>query len=308
MKSISKTLANQLLTLAWRPLPVRPDRLFFLLGHDRSGSTWLGSTIGYAENLIYLHEPMNEKTSLRGNWKLYNQLLAPGEESPAHRRIYDPAVRGLGTRDLNLKELRTRAFGSPAVVIKETGGMLLGEWFQNRYGGKVALIFRHPAPLVVSNLKMGKPNALKWLEALTGQEKIMALAGVAPGVESVDRNDVVSIFTASYCIRYLVTLDQLERNPEWIRLHYEDFCMDPVRRFQQLYGELGLPFTDRVRERIMSDSTTDRSESFFGTRRKTSEMLAKWHGQVDPDMERAIRSTMEAFSFPLYNRREDWER
>jgi hypothetical protein len=308
VKNQVKAIANRMARGFLRRRPIRGHPKVFLLGHDRSGSTWIGSILGEAERSIYLHEPMNRKTSRMGDWDLYNCHLKAGEPETRLEHIYDAAARGYGPRLLSLKELRWQALSRPTVIIKETGGMLLGEWFQHRYGGRVAILFRHPAPLILSNLRMGEANGRKWFQQLEAQPKIKEIPEIMEGLRDFESSDPVELFAAGYCIRYLVTLRQMEKNPEWLRFHHEDFCMEPEATFRDAFQRLGLTFGENARAALGASSRSDGSTGFFGLRRDSREVVHKWHKKCSAKMEKTIRRQLERFSFPYYQRDEDWER
>ncbi|MEM7011041.1 MAG: hypothetical protein AAF585_06105 [Verrucomicrobiota bacterium] len=293
MNSILKTVADSVVdSICQRTSAV--DKPRFLLGHDRSGSTWVGSTLGMAKDAIYVHEPVNETASKIGNWTLYNSHLNPAESSAAHAKIYDRAAKGLGVRELSQKELRLRLTSKPTIIIKETGGMLLGEWFQERYKAKIAILFRHPAGVILSNIAMDPKNAQRWFARLISQRSIIEMPIVASGLNKIAGDeDPFSQFAAVYCIRYSVVLDQLKRNPHWLRARYEDLCHDPVTEFRQLYSGLELDWSSEIERKIIGGASS-------------ADRAARWRDRIERNDERRIRSVLESFSFPIYNDAADW--
>ena len=302
---------NQITNRVLRPVArVKPlqRRPVFLLGHDRSGTTWLGRTLGLAPDSIYLHEPVNSHASGLGNWDCYNLYLPASCRNAECERIFDQAVQGVGVRNLSHAEIGRRLFGDPAVVIKETGGMMNGEWFARRYKARIAILFRHPVPLILSNIRMAAHNAGNWLGKLRGQETLMRehcadldldrILGADP--------DLFTRFAAVYCIRYRVVLHQLARNPGWLRLEYADFCKNPVDRFRELFHGLDLMFTPGIEESIRESCSTDGSEAFFGTKRVSRVMAESWRTKVDRSDAAKVRRVLEAFDFPLYRDPADW--
>lgn len=307
MITLAKDVLHSIAETALLPAASRGGDNIFLLGHDRSGTTWIASTLGLAANAIYLHEPMNERSSRAGNWQLYNTYLDRTEESPLHARVYDSAARGFGVRRLSLNEWKIRMFSRPSIIIKETGGMLLGEWFEGRYGGRILALIRHPAPVILSNIAMDADNAGRWFETLKRQKPVTTIPGLAGKLASIDARDPVQTFAAVYCVRYTILLDQLERHPHWRLLRYEDFAADPVAEFRRLFASVGFAFTPQVEREINRRCNSDGPDTFFGTERNSRAMLTRWRAKVDRDMERRIRTVLEEFSFPLYNAAADWE-
>jgi hypothetical protein len=282
------------------------NNLIFLLGHDRSGSSWIGSMLGLAKNTIYLHEPINETASNIGNWALYHSYLDAGECSEPHEKIYDVATRGIGVRNLRISECVSLLTCKPTVVIKETGGMLLGNWLQNRYGGKIIALFRHPAPLILSNIKMSSDNADMWLKRLMEQDEIASMPEIKKGLSKINTKSVIEKFAAVYCIRYTILLRQLEQNPDWIQIFYEDFCLNPEQEFEKLFQKVGLKFSEKIRRRILDTTTRDESGKFFGKFRISKNQVFDWRENVSHHMEKEIRTVMDVFEMPIYANDQYW--
>ena len=298
---------NGMPTLAYKVRPLR-SRPIMLLAHDRSGSTWVGHTLGMARDAIYLHEPINPSASLIGNGWLYNVYIEKDAEASEHRRIFDKACQGYGVRKLSNKEISVRLFGRPHVIIKETGGMMNGEWFARTYKARILVLARHPAPLILSNIRLNPRNADNWLGRILSQQKIREehLEGVAANLDDYTKADVVTKFAVIYAIRYRVALNQLARNPDWLLVKYETLCEAPVTRFEALYQQLGLDFTDEIGFSIERDCSTDGSNAFFGTRRISRSNLTKWFAQCGEEDRARIRRVLETFQLPLYNAEADW--
>jgi hypothetical protein len=282
------------------------NNLIFLLGHDRSGSSWIGSMLGLAEKTIYLHEPINETASNIGNWALYHSYLQAGTHSIPHENIYDFATRGIGVRNLKLSECRQVIFHNPKIIIKETGGMLLGNWFQNRYGGKIIALFRHPAPLILSNIKMSSANADMWLQRFMKQDEIVSMREIRKGLSKIKTTTIVEKFAVVYCIRYKILIGQLEQNPQWIQIFYEDFCLNPEGEFEKLFNNVGLKFSENVRLRIVEATTRDASDNFFGKNRISKNQVFSCRERVDQHMEKEIRTIIDAFEMPIYANDKSW--
>lgn len=307
MKDILKNKINKLAQIYFRRRP-QPGEGIFLLGHDRAGTTWVGNTLSLPKNIIYLHEPINETASRIGDWNAYNQCLHRGDSNKRYAEIFDNATRGIGVRELRLRELIVQFQGRARVVIKETGGMLCGEWFEERYGGQIVLLIRHPAPTIMSNIRMGEANAGNWLQQLSLQDKIMdSLTNRQKEWVRNGKNEPVwRQFALVYCLRYGEALRQLKRNPCWIYCRYEDICARPESQFRELFNKLRLEFTEQTRQIIREKTTNDDSSNFFGTERNSQRQLKKWKKRISQEQESELRAIMEVFEFPEYGDTNDW--
>lgn len=307
MKDTIKKKINKLACIYFRKRSV-PKNGIFLLGHDRAGTTWVGNTLSLPEDVLYLHEPINETASAIGNWEAYNHCLRSDDRDEKYEFIFDHAARGIAVRELTRKELMARLPGRARIVIKETGGMLCGEWFEQRYGGQIILLIRHPAPTILSNMRMGEANAGNWLRQLSSQERIMDPLSERQ-TELVRGGREASVwrqFALVYCLRYGEALRQLEENPQWIYRRYEDICANPEEEFRELYEKLGLVVTDEIRKTIKEKTTTDESRNFFGTKRDTHRQLNKWQKRIGQEQVNELRGILDAFHFPEYGDTKEW--
>lgn len=306
MKNTLKSIINKTTSFVISKQKSKSNDLIFLLGHDRSGSSWIGSMLGLAKNTIYLHEPINETASKIGNWSLYHSYLQAGQNSQPHEKIYDMATRGIGVRNLRLLECKQVLCSSPKIIIKETGGMLLGEWFKYKYGGKIIALFRHPAPLIFSNIKMSSANAGMWLKRLLQNDEIVSRPEISKGIIKITPKSVVEQFAVVYCIRYKILIEQLVKNPEWIQIFYEDFCLEPEVEFKKLFNKVGLKYSQNVKNRILETTIRDESNKAFGKYRISKNQVFTWRGNVSKEMEREIRTITDAFEMPIYNDDKSW--
>lgn len=292
--------------LAWPLLRLKPVRTrpVLVLGHDRSGTTWIGRTLGFAARALYVHEPLNPGTSRFGNWSFWNSYLRDGDHGGELARIFEAVTRGIPPQPWSRAELRTRFAPETRLVVKETGGMLCGEWFAKRYTADIVAVVRHPVPVVRSNLKQGVRPEL-WRDRLLAQTALME-DHLAPYREQLAQDGpALDVMARVWAARHRVFANQLARNKEWRTVVYETLCNDPLAGFQSLFENLGLKLDEAAAQRIRG-STETHEDGFFATRRVSSETADRWKSEAPRDDVQRIREVIRPFDLPYYSTDKDW--
>lgn len=292
--------------LAWPILRLRPvsTRPIFVVGHDRSGTTWLGRTLGCSAATLYIHEPLNPGASRLGHWSHWNSYLRATDPGGELAAIFDRITRGLPKAPWTRAELRKRLAPGVRLVIKETGGMLCGAWFAQRYAAEVVAIVRHPVPVVLSNLKQDVRPEI-WREQLLSQAALME-DHLAPYREQLARDgSAVEVMARVWAARHRVLANQLAKQKDWHLIAYEALCGDPLAGYRALFERLGLVL-DKSGEASIQASTKSQDDDFFGTRRVSAEMPERWKSEAPREDVNRIREAIQPFGLPFYSKAEDW--
>ena len=242
-----------------------------VLSLPRSGSSWLGDTMGQAADALYLREPVtqNDATFYRLG-TVFHPDRAGAEVETTYRRLADKAFLGWPDYDHTIVRvperwgLRQRR--SRRVVIKEVNPLACG-WYLGRYRPRVIHLVRHPVAVALSNQKKGwlTPDPHDWarygaFQAMAIREQAEALAGY-PASEAVT---------------------------------YESLCADPLRVFERLFAFAGLTWDGPIREFIQAQSARSR------------EMIGSWRREVPPRTVEALRRGYSAAGLPWYRDDRDW--
>ena len=89
------------------------------------------------------------------------------------------------------------------------------------------------------------------------------------------------------------------RNEKWVWVIFEDVCVEPVAKFKDLYRRLGMEWTQAAEEKLLNMTNT-RSDSFYGTNRKSSEEVDKWKNTLSEEEIEAIRSAILKYNTSIY--------
>ncbi|WP_084130359.1 sulfotransferase [Demequina sp. NBRC 110055] len=250
-------------------------------GCPRSGTTWVGSTVGAASEVFYLYEPFNDEAPhpLRVSERYqYVDPTAPADaiadvatlvdmgrlgsrvrataraarlgtgfrsELPSHLAVHE-AVRAPG-----------RYVGARRTLVKDPLAFFAAEWLEAQYGARVVMMVRHPAGMISSYLKLGWPCEV---DSLLRQPGIVDR--FAPPLESEitryrhDPDDRLGALILQWKLFAHAALALRDLHPDWIYMSHENVCEAPVDQYRALFGRLGLTWTPRIERKVIADSTS----------------------------------------------------
>ena len=307
---------------AWRRFPVARRTLaavpagppILVTGMYRSGTTWVGAMLAPA-GLWHLHEPFNPNQGLWDDELAYARADRARPDIDAlvgellegrHRSVLRLPDTGRWFMPLRLLPLEPRR-----VLLKDPSAALLSEYLARRHGIRTLVLFRHPAAVVASFLRLGWPTG-RLVGRLLASETLMDdwLGPHSSAMEAVaGRRDALSGAVLYGCVAS-VLLGFEQRNPQSMsRLVFENLCADPVASFRSLCDTLDLRYDGKIREvHARLSAGGERDERPHGVIRASSAVAWRWRSQVtEPDLT-TIRDTWERFDLPLYRAPADWRR
>lgn len=275
----------------WRREPI------CVAGFPRSGTTWLGRTLGDAPGVRVYHEPFNPVTVPRSS--IADFRYAPTDDAdPAFDslvvdafagRVDSPQVRvGLRPRYRRFRRWPART------LVKTVFCLLALERIATLTGARIVVITRHPLDVAASWRRLSwDPD--RHLASLRAQPRL-----VLEHLESFESilcgpHDFWSALGALWGASHFVLRRLVARNPAWTVLGFETLCADPVASFERLYRELGLRWTAERAARVREDTQTPSSRP-YGRRRMAAEQVGKWRSDdLDPDDVARFLEVVERF-------------
>lgn len=309
---------------AWQRYPAvrrelaaaRPGPPILVTGMYRSGTTWVGAMLAPA-GLWHLHEPFNPNRGLWGDELAYAPASHPRQDIDAlvrsllrgrHREVLRMPHSGRWFTPLRLLPIR------PArVLLKDPSAALLSEYLVRRHGMRALVLFRHPAAVVRSFLRLGWPTGAL-VERLLSSASLMEewLAPAEPAMAAAIGSRDAASGTVLYGCLATVLLGFSNHNPDsMIRLSFEELCRDPIARFRELYRSLDLDYGEGVREvhaRLSSGNGGAGSERPHGVVRSSARVAGRWRAETQEAELGAIREVWDRFDLPLYREAADWTR
>lgn len=287
-------------------------RPVFVAGNGRSGTSWIGETLGRAENVLYYREPCQPRRNglppdrAEAVWCRY---VAPGGSDRFFESTLDAAFRGhfwpgSGHR---LGAYAERLGRRPRVVVKEVAAFMSVEWVAARWDPLVLIILRHPGAYAVSVRNLDQDDAelgrLRLLRADPVLQRDHVRRGLVGHLDAV--RDPLEAAVASWAIRTSVVLDAVARHPDWIVVRYEDIARDPLAAFPDLYGRLGIAWTDAIADWVRGRTSTEVAGNYSRSRNSAARIDA-WRDRLSAEETRRVRRVLEPFGLPIYAEAADW--
>lgn len=304
-----------------------PRRPILVTGAIRSGTTWVGRTLGTAPGVAVIHEPFNldhPQGVFAHRFAHQYAYLAPGVPGSElvdraigdtlafryrpilHLRRHENPRRSLGlVRDLPLSWWR-RALRRPRPLLKDPIAVFSSEWLAERFDMDVVITVRHPAAFAWSYLRIDEPNRFPDLLA---QPALME-GPLAPHADDVARaaeeDDPIVQAALLWKIVYSVVDGYRSRHPRWVVRCHEDLACHPMGEFRDLFGWTGLPFTARTR-RFVARTTSPGNPaeapdgSLHHLRRDSRRSVGVWRHRLPAEAVARIRDLTEETANRFYH-------
>lgn len=312
-----------------------------LLGVPRTGTTWVGDIIGLSQNMEYVLEPDNEKTSLLAYCLKRELMRFPVLSQEQHNPFYSqfwqfifnaPEAALLSRSTLTrlvlfkwlrknvlekwvtakehaltttTENLRTENLIKPplqktinlicpllsklvhtkqnsyqsskmanARLVKSVHGILASEWIVKTCNVTDTIItMRSPYAVLASWRKLKMPDALR--AGCLSQTLLTEVFGETTTTIEQQCNGTLTKMAMQLAVMYRTLEAVAKRNPQWIVLHHETLCRDPLGGFEELYSRLNLSFNDDV---IAGIKNRNREGHGYKAVRVANKEIGKWRG------------------------------
>jgi hypothetical protein len=300
----------------------RRERPILVTGAPRSGTTWVGRMLTLAPGVGYVHEPFNPTTDAGISGRPFDHFFtyvtkenearyAPHLERSLRfsydlrrqvKTVRSPRAAGRTALDFlsftRLRASRARALMKDPIAVFSAG------WLADRFGMDVVVIIRHPAAFVASFTGLGYRHDfnsfLRDPQLLTDYlgpfESEIRRYAEQPG-DPLD--EAVLLWRLVY---HTVGRYRAERS-DWLFVRHEDLSLEPVERYERLYGALRLDFTEAVREGIREHTSAgnpDRLAEKHSVRLDSRAGLSGWRRSLTEEQVRRIREGSSDVSPSFY--------
>ena len=270
-------LISKLLALTLRPR--QPSIL--VLSLPRSGSSWVGETLGRASDALYLREPVTQSDASFYSKGTVFALDTPDVEM-AYRRLADKAFIGWPEFEYNIVRFREQwavHWRRPRrTVIKEVNPLAC-DWYLRRYEPRVVFLVRHPAAVALSFQRLG------WL-------------GTEPDDWAKNGEFQGRALRAA--------MDALDGYPLYTTVSYETLCADPIGGFKRLYAFADLMWDHHIHRFVEAKTSREDVNDVWQTSRDSKFLIGAWRGKTSPKVLDSLRSSYQQFDLLWYQKDEEW--
>jgi len=291
-------------------------RCVIVAGFPRSGTSWLAKCLSFAPGFTYYREPDNFEFVPGAQERFVNLYLTAEHDDPAYRRLMTRAAAGEVATAHTMRQDR-----GPLLKYLGPPGRYLGERFPFLFFRKHHVLLK----LVYANLNLAwisanLPHARQVcvLRHPCGQFDSWKRLGWEPRPDLLLQNDrlladhlgpfaeLIRSATgyweragALWAATAYVIHRQTRSDRDRIILTYEWLCGDPVKRFEELYGRLGMTWT-RQAELFIRGSDSEGDQRTYSTFRPTTKQIDKWKDRLSAEEIESCRRFVEPFELPYY--------
>lgn len=296
-------------------------------GAHRSGTTWAGKMLAADADTAYISEPLNVlhrpgvfKARVQ-HWYQYVCEENEQEFLPAFQSLLEfdyhwmDEIRSLRSRKDFLRMGRDFMIFYNALergqraLLKDPFAVFSVPWFAMRLNCRVVITVRHPAAFASSLQRLGWSFDFK---NLLDQPLLMRdhLEPYREQMLAVRAEDVIGQGALLWRIIYSAVQKFQQSNAEWLVVRHEDLSLDPVNRYRELYGKLGLEFTKRVEKVILNSSSSENPselalKKIHSVKLDSAANVKNWRKRLKPEVIQRIRDiTGETADF--YYPGENW--
>jgi hypothetical protein len=196
-------------------------------------------------------------------------------------------------------------------MVKDPLACLLTAYLTRRFGLQTLVLFRHPAGFASSVDKLGWPRG-QFLAQFLEDEALMA-SHLEPWRSLLHRyRSEDSLASAAVLHGALnVVLWRFVSQGAGQALLFEDFCLDPLTKMQELFRSLGIPYDSNTesQHRLITSGPSVHASEFRAHEvvRDSRAMAYAWAGKLTGAETSLIRGIWEQFDLPLYRNPAEWE-
>ena len=195
-------------------------------------------------------------------------------------------------------------------LIKDPFAVFSTPWFAKQLHTKVVITVRHPGGFVGSLKRLG------WnfdFNNFLNQPLFMRdhLEGDRAAMESTPKDDIIGQAALLWKIIYRFVHGTRSSHPQFHIVRHEDLSLDPISGYQKLYQDLGLGFTDRVKDIIQNSSSSENPTKLAKNKTHSVKLdsranLDNWKKILSPEEITRVRKITEGISESFYSD-EDWK-
>ncbi len=291
-------------------------------GTHRSGTTWVGKMLAANADTAYISEPLNvlhRRGVFRApvkHWYTYITSENESEYLPAFKELLDfeyhfwLEIFSIRSRKDFLRmgrDFRTFFIGSmhgQRPLLKDPFAAFSAPWFAEKLKCQVVVTVRHPAAFASSLKRLNWPFDF---HNLLDQPALMRdhLEADRAEMEVIPADDIIAQSALLWRLIYRVIHETCSLHPDFKVVRHEDLSLDPVSGYKDLYGSLGLNFTEKVKNTILNSSSSENPKEL--SRKKTHSVrldsqanLDNWRKRLTADEIARIRQITEPVSSIFY--------
>ncbi|HIK31852.1 MAG TPA: sulfotransferase [Oscillatoriales cyanobacterium M4454_W2019_049] len=287
-----------------KSLPILRQKPILIVGLPRSGTTWLASILNTARGIEYFHEPFNsnhvpEAVLLADKYLRENDI---DREFEAYCQKIFSGKHESGFVCHKLSDFYQKYRWFPGrVMVKDVRCHHTLAWIDRHISPTIIIAMRHPCAVANSLLRLyGEGVGDRLFQRILNLPELIE-DYLHPFQDLFDRAEgfwqkIGVVWGATY---YVIQQQSLQKN-NWIFVKHESLCLDPERKYRQLFDRLNLQWTTQT-DRLLNLSTTQDSGHPYVPERIASQEYNKWKKQIEPCQIEQVKEFVLPFKLPYYS-------
>lgn len=305
----------------------RSSKPILVTGSHRSGTTWTGRMLSAAPRVAYIHEPFNFELNhgIQPNpFNCWFQYICD-ENAGKYIPYLDKVIYGtypLVNTHAEIKSARDLArimrdcslhlwhqIYKYRILMKDPIALFSADWLYKKYNMNVLVLIRHPAAfcssLKIKNWEFDFSNFTR--QPLLMEKYLYPFEKEIHEFTTNKKNIIEQGILLWKCFHSTIKIYQ-EKYPQWLFVRHKDLSADPINQFRPIYKELGLEFTQKVKEVIHANSGSqnpveqNEENEFIRNSKKT---IRNWMTRLSQEEIRQIRLKTSEIASSFYTDK-DW--
>lgn len=300
-----------------------------IIGLQRTGTTWTGRMLSLSDRLFVIPEPFNILRDELNYLHIPHQFLYINEKNEEQYINKLKPILGLSFTKKDLLNLLQRTKKLKAYpyniwryfhvnsnlkkgklpLIKDPIAFMSAEWLAKTFDLNVVILIRHPAAYINSMKRMKWGFNFAWFAE---QDELMEtyLKEFEEPIRKYAKDKFIPFSIESqillWNIQNKLILRFKDEHPDWFFYRHEDLSIEPEKYFNNLYNDLGLDFTETIKNKIKiftleSNKKEAKKGKQFDFIRNSKEVTRLWKKHFSDDEIKKIYAGTIEISSKLYD-------
>jgi hypothetical protein len=195
-------------------------------------------------------------------------------------------------------------------LVKDPIAVFSSSWLASTFDTATIVLVRHPAAFAASlrRLRWSHPFGDFLAQPALMEEQLQEFEGEIRRMAAVE-HDILEQASLLWRMIYSVLLAYRRAHPDWMFVRQEDLARDPMGGFARVFGQLGLPYTERIQAMVRwySSGPGEREADAepYAIRRASAHTIHGWQQRLSPAERSQLRAGVEPLASAFYSE-SDW--
>ncbi|AMM41429.1 sulfotransferase domain protein [Candidatus Desulfofervidus auxilii] len=187
------------------------------------------------------------------------------------------------------------------LIIKSVHCILSLPWIEKNFRpSKIIVVFKNPFNVITNYLEMKLPDAIRNIFNQNGLIEDHFKFLKSSHLDIINHGTFIQKMAMQIGGFYYFLEKEIPKHNDWIKIYHEDLCVNPIKKFYELFNKLNLKWNKNVENFIKKH---DKKGKGFSISRKANEEIDKWkHNLSEPQ----IKEILECLK--IFNQSTKWNK